>query len=73
MPNLRPGALTIVLGVAFFAVGIAISFALPDLDLTFFEFQLVLVFYLLTSVLTFSGLILTILGVGGVLRGQGAI
>ena len=73
MPNLGPGILTIVLGVAFFAVGTAISFGFADLDLRFLEFQLVLVFYLLTSVLAFSGLILTILGVGRVLRGQDAI
>ncbi len=73
MPKFRPGILTIVLGVAFFAVGTAISFGFRDLDLRFLEFQLVLVFYLLTSVLAFSGLSLTILGVGRVLRGQGAI
>ncbi len=70
MPRRRPGILTVVLGVAFLAFGSAISFALPDLYLGFLEFQLVLVFYLLTSVLTFAGLILTILGVGRVLRGS---
>ncbi len=70
MPRLRPGILTLVVGVAFLAVGSAISFALPDLYLGFLEFQLILVFYLFTSVLTFSGLILTILGAGRVLRGS---
>ncbi len=68
MPRLRPGILTIVLGAALLAVGSAISFALPDLYLGFLEFQLILVFYFLTSVLTFSGLVLTILGVRRVLR-----
>ena len=70
MPSLRPGILPIVLGVTFLSVGSAISFALPGPYLGPLEFQLVPVFYLFMSVLAFSGLLLTILGVGRVLRGS---
>ena len=70
MTTLSPGWHMILLGLSYLTVGSAASFALPQLDLSFLDFQFVLVVYLLMAVLTFSGMILTILGVGTALRGS---
>ncbi len=70
MTTLSPGWHMILLGLSYLVVGSAASFSLPQLDLSFLDFQFVLVVYLLMAVLTFSGIILTILGVGTTLRGS---
>ena len=60
----------IFIGLTFLAVGGAASLGLPQLDLSFLNFEFVLVVYFLTSVLSFSGIVVALLGVRTALRGS---
>jgi hypothetical protein len=71
MVHLRPGASYLILGIALLAGGGAFSLALAYYGLGFPYVQPTVALYLLLNIITFSGIILTVLGIRRVLFGAG--